>query len=192
MTMAVTNRRRQLLILKTFQIRYIALVLVFMFVVAFLAGYTVYVTTWIMFGEKLAAVYPQGLLREIVEKVNLVLLLRLLLITPLVIVVGLIFSNRIAGPIYAMKRFIRKVSQGHYDGRLTFRENDELQDVAEDVNALVSGLEAAKNGRKEKSDALKREIEALESAVYFNKCDSKEILEKLAALKEMVAGLENQ
>jgi len=192
MTMAAINRRRQLLILKTFQIRYIALVLVFMFVVAFLAGYTVYVTTWIMFGEKLAAVYPQGLLREIVEKVNLVLLLRLLLITPLVIVVGLIFSNRIAGPIYSMKRFLRKVSQGHYEGRLTFREHDELQDVAEEVNALVSGLEAAKNRRKEKSDVLKKEIEALESAIYFNKYDSKEIMEKLAVLKEMAAGLEKQ
>ncbi len=40
-----------------------------------------------LLGEKLAAVYPQGLLFEIVKKVNLTLIIRLLILTPFVIFV---------------------------------------------------------------------------------------------------------
>ena len=118
------RRRTRLFIAKRFQIRFISLILVFMFATAILSGYTVYVTTWIMFGEKLAAVYPQGLLLDIVNKVNMVLLLRLIFLSPLVILVGLVLSNRIAGPIYRIQKFIRRVSTGNYDNRLKLREKD--------------------------------------------------------------------
>ena len=67
--MANFRRRTRLFIAKRFQIRYISLILLFMFATAVVTGYTVYYTTWIMFGEKLAAVYPQGLLLDIVNKV---------------------------------------------------------------------------------------------------------------------------
>ena len=55
------RRRTSLFIARTFQIRFISLILAFMFVTVFVTAYMVYVTTWVMFGEKLAAVYPQGL-----------------------------------------------------------------------------------------------------------------------------------
>ena len=99
------RRRATLFIARRFQIRYISLILFFMFCAVLLTGYTVYVTTWMMFGEKLAAVYPQGLLLEIVKKVNMVLILRLLFLVPLVILAGMVLSNRIAGPIYRIQRY---------------------------------------------------------------------------------------
>ena len=67
------KRRSRLLISRKLQLRYIGSILGVMFFIALLTGYLVYVTTWIMFGEKLAAVYPQGLLMDIVKKVNIAL-----------------------------------------------------------------------------------------------------------------------
>lgn len=155
------RRRTRLLILKSFQIRYISLILLLLFSAALLTGYTVYYTTWVMFGEKLAVVYPQGLLLEIIGKVNTVLLLRLLFISPLVILIGLVLSNRIAGPIYRIQRFIKKIQSGDYTGKLKLRDKDELQDLAATVNSLVSKLEVERKARLEKMDAAISEIDSL-------------------------------
>ncbi|MFH1798933.1 MAG: methyl-accepting chemotaxis protein [Candidatus Omnitrophota bacterium] len=144
------KRRGRLLINGKFQIRYISLILGFMFITVVVTGYTVYATTWIIFGEKLAAVYPQGLLLEIVKKVNAVLLLRMLFLTPLVAVIGLVLSHRIAGPIYSMKKFLKNVSDGDYSIRLRLRKKDEMKDVAEALNHLVEKLESERVKQRDK------------------------------------------
>ena len=136
MKKSTRQRRTRLFIAKRLQIKYIGLILIFMFASAVLTGYTVYVTTWVMFGEKLAAVYPQGILFDIVKKVNMVLFMRLLFLTPIVIITGLVLSNRIAGALYSIQRFLRKVSAGHYDTRLSLRKNDELQAIAKEITIL--------------------------------------------------------
>jgi signal transduction histidine kinase len=171
------RRRAKLFIAKGFQIRYISLILIFMFAIVLLTGYTFYVTAWVMFGEKLAAVYPQGLLLDIFKRVNLVLLLRLAIVTPLVIFIGLILSNRIAGPIYHIKKYLSKISAGNYEEDLKLRKNDELQDVAESINSLVARLRSERDQRRSRVDALKMEAEKLADGAAIR--DELEKLEKM-------------
>jgi signal transduction histidine kinase len=178
------RRRTRLFVAKRFQIRYIGLILVFMFSTAILTGYMVYVTTWIIFGEKLAAVYPQGLLLDIVKKVNTVLLLRLIFLTPLVILIGLVLSSKIAGPIYRIQRFLRRVSRGNYENRLKLREKDELQDLAEELNHLVSKLRSERNGRQKKIDVVKQETDELEKTVITEGNDRQRLLSKIMELRQ--------
>ncbi|RKY41317.1 MAG: hypothetical protein DRP85_06660 [Candidatus Makaraimicrobium thalassicum] len=180
------RRRTRLFITGRFQIRYISLILFFMFMTAVLAGYTVYVTTWVMFGEKLAAVYPQGLLLDIVKQVNMVLFLRLILLSPLVIFIGLVLSNRIAGPIYRIQKFLQKVSNGRYKNDLELREKDELQDLAGSLNLLVSKLRSERQGREKTLDAVKRDMGELETAVMEGGHDGKRLLEKIVELRENI------
>ena len=185
--MAGLRRRTRLFIARRFQIRYISLILIFMFATAILSGYTVYVTTWIMFGEKLAAVYPQGLLLDIVKKVNMVLLLRLVFLSPLVILVGLMLSNRIAGPIYRIQRFISRVSAGNYDNRLKLREKDELQDIADSLNHMVSRLGSEKKARHGKLDDLRKKTGELEAALIAGGHDKEDLLRRVIDIKEHLA-----
>lgn len=152
------KRRTRLFIAKAFQIRYIGLILLFMLVTALLTGYTVYYTAWVMFGEKLAAVYPQGLLLEIVQKVNTVLFLRLVFLTPLVILIGLVLSNRIAGPIYRIHKYLEALCSGDHRERLKLREKDELQDIAAAANDLAAKLENDKKKREAAIDDLARKV----------------------------------
>ena len=186
MRMKKFRRRTRLFITGRFQIRYISLILFFMFMTAVLAGYTVYVTTWVMFGEKLAAVYPQGLLLDIVKQVNMVLFLRLILLSPLVIFIGLVLSNRIAGPIYRIQKFLQKVSNGRYKNDLELREKDELQDLAGSLNLLVSKLRSERQGREKTLDAVKRDMGELETAVMEGGHDGKRLLEKIVELRENI------
>ena len=182
--MTKMRKRTRIFIASRFQVRYIGLILIFIFSTAILTGYTVYVTTWIMFGEKLAAVYPQGLLLDIVKKVNMVLFLRLIFLTPLVILIALVLSNRIAGPIYRIQRFLRKISRGDYKGRLRLREKDELQDLANALNHLASILCSERDGRREKIDTVRSETGELEKAVMAGEDDRQKLLNRIMEIRQ--------
>ena len=182
--MPTIRKRTRLFIARKLQIRYISLILLFMFATAIVTGYMVYITTWVMFGEKLAAVYPQGLLLDIVKQVNMVLLMRLLFLSPLVILIGLILSNRIAGPIYRIKRFLRQVSSGDYGEQLKLREKDELQDIAAAINHLVSKLSSEQTRRHERVSILKSRADELEAALASGEMDREKSLAEVRQIKE--------
>jgi signal transduction histidine kinase len=160
-----------------------------MFFVVILTGYLVYITTWIMFGEKLAAVYPQGLLMDIVKKVNLVLFLRLLILTPLVILTGLVVSNRVAGPIYHINKYLKRVIAGDYSTCLRLRKKDELQDLAMEINSLVDKLRKDRAERAYACEELKKIVLGVKEASAREK---KGIDEKLEVLVEKIKLLENK
>lgn len=163
--MAILRRRTRLLIAEKFQIRYVSVILLLMLVTAVITGCMVYFTSWEMFGEKLAAVYPQSLLFEIFNKVNAVLIFRLLLILPIVVFIGLLLSSRIAGPMYSILRFIRKISGGSYDGVLRVRKGDELKDISDELNNMTSKLRLAREMRREKIRALRSRMVKLEEDI---------------------------
>lgn len=185
--MSAKWRRRRLLIQRWFQIRYISLILGFMLFIALVSGYTVYVTTWVMLGEKLAAVYPQGLLFEIVKKVNIALVLRLLILTPFVVFVGLVLSNRIAGPIYRIKKHLRLISSGNYDMPLKLRKKDELKDLAESVNKMTKVLKSSREKRSNAIDDVLRRTEILEKAVSDDVGDKRSILGEISQIKNALS-----
>lgn len=49
-------------------------------------------------------------------------------------IAGLIFSNRVAGPLYRMREHFEKVSRGETLGGVSFREGDYFDDLAEAYN----------------------------------------------------------
>jgi len=181
------RKRTRLLIARGFQIRYVSLILIFMFVTVAVTAYMVYMTTWVMFGEKLAAVYPQGLLFDIANKVNAVLFLRLIFLSPLVILIGLILSHRIAGPIYRIKVFIKKVLSGDYGHRVTLRENDELQDLAKGLNLLVEKLDHDRGARAAAIDALRGRLDSMEAEAAGG--DREAYLRDISKLREEIGKL---
>lgn len=52
-------------------------------------------------------------------------------------VYGLYFSNRIAGPIYNLRKAIARVLAGEQDVRVQFRKNDYFQELSEEMNQLL-------------------------------------------------------
>lgn len=141
-------KRRQYLIKTRFQLKYVGLILLFMFAVAWVAGYTVYYTGWLLMGEKLANVYPQGRLVAIMRTINVTLILRLILIAPLVALLAVFLSHKVAGPLYRIERFLRLVAAGDLSTKLRLRKGDELQDLAEALNEMTDDLKNRVNKLK--------------------------------------------
>lgn len=56
--------------------------------------------------------------------------------------VSIQLSHRIAGPMFALKRSLEKISEGQYEeARLSFRDKDEFQELAEIVSRVAGDLE---------------------------------------------------
>ena len=137
-------RRTRYLVKKKFQLKYVGLILAVMFGGALITGFTIYYNSWVLLGDKLANVYPQGMLLHIFRSVNIKLAVNLILVAIFCTALGIMASHRIAGPIDRMVNFVEYVAKGDYKKRLTLRKGDELKELATAINRLVDKLEKEK------------------------------------------------
>lgn len=143
-------RRTKYFIAAKFQMKFVGMILLFMFVIALFSALIIYYSTWMVLGEKLANVYPQGRLAGILRHANYVLFWILLLVSPLVAFVGVMLSHRIAGPIYRLRKNLEEIAGGNYSLRISLRKTDELKDVADAINKVVDVLQAKHTEAKNK------------------------------------------
>jgi len=88
-------------------------------------------------GERSAAMIV--LLDELFRK-NL--LLAFAALAPLMLVVGVILTHRIAGPVYRMERHLEALARGENPGECRIRKDDEFQELCTRLNEAVRALEA--------------------------------------------------
>lgn len=85
------------------------------------------------------------------------MLVSALLGTGMVLILGLFYSHRLAGPLFNLKRMMRLVEAGHLDVLMKIRKHDEFHDVEEGFNRMLEGL-------RRKIEALAQGILALPAA----------------------------
>jgi methyl-accepting chemotaxis protein len=171
-------RRKQYIISARFQIRYILYILLFLCLGALIAGYTVYYSAWTTLGEMLANVYPRGRMMYIFRQSNITLLIRILLISPLFVVIGIILSHRIAGPIHRIGKYVDSLIMGNLSHGLTLRKNDEFKVLAVKMTELCKKLRDDDIARKNKAIELQGLLK--ESRV------SAEVMEKAKGLLDEI------
>jgi nitrogen fixation/metabolism regulation signal transduction histidine kinase len=99
----------------------------------------------------------------------------LALMVVLIGLLGIYFTHKVAGPVYKMKRLLRKVGQGHLHVDARLRKGDELQDFFDTFTEMVSGLR----------DMEKRQLVDVDKALdALEKDDKGEAKKALAALRD--------
>ena len=135
-------RRTQLLVDRGLQLRFTKLVLVFVFIGSVLTGLAIFYTTFMMLGERLADVYPQGRLMAIFRSVHIVFFISMLLVLPAVSYLTILFSHRIVGPLPKIYQALQSIGSGNFDIRLTLRRHDELKGLVDAINETARNLKA--------------------------------------------------
>jgi hypothetical protein len=69
-------------------------------------------------------------------------------------VAGIVFTHKVAGPIYKMKRLLREVGEGKLVLREKLRKGDELQDFFEAFELMVADLRHHQESEIEKLDRI--------------------------------------
>lgn len=142
-------RRTQFIADRSLQSKYVATVLGFMAAVLILAAVIIYVTGWSHLVERLANVYPQGRLQEVLKIVYLRLLLGFLVLAPIAVFAAIVVSHRIAGPLVRIRRYLRLMARGEFDlAPLELRPYDELKDIAHLINEVIAQVRTKPGGSR--------------------------------------------
>lgn len=149
MPVSTRYKRRQYIIAPKFQLKYVGLILALVFFTALLCSYFVYYTVMLVLGDKLANIYPQGRLVSIVNMVNFRILLSMLFLIPLVFILGILASHKIAGPIYRIEKFLNAMASGELLEKLTLRRKDELVSLANGINVVSDAMKSTVRQEKE-------------------------------------------
>ncbi|MCX5680524.1 MAG: hypothetical protein NTZ95_07805 [Candidatus Omnitrophica bacterium] len=154
-------KRTQYWVSGRFQGKYVGLILLLTFLTAALCSYVVYYTSMVSFGEKLANIYPQGRLVSAVNIINIRIIMSVLLISPLVALIGVYLSHKIAGPILRMERFMNDMASGNFTGKLVLRKGDELLMLADGINRLMESIKTTMINEKSGLERLEKELSNL-------------------------------
>ncbi len=133
-------RRTQYLVDRGLQLRFTRFVLFFVFIASILTGLTIFYTTFMMLGQKLADVYPQGRLVTIFRSVHVAFFICMVVILPTIFYITILFSHRIAGPLPKIYQALRNIARGDFDIRLTLRKNDELRELVDEIHQMAKSL----------------------------------------------------
>jgi methyl-accepting chemotaxis protein len=177
-------RRRQYIIKKGLQFRYIGLVFGLALIASLVTGWTVFATGWHFLGEKLASVYPQGRLIYVLRVTNLALLRNLLFISPLIFILGLLFSHRIAGPVYRIEKTLGDISKGNLGLKIRLREGDELVDLAYMINNLVENFNKTIIFDKDVIIKIEKDLEEVKKLASGQPCDCAKLAALVNSLQE--------
>lgn len=190
--MAAQYKRRVYFIEPSFQLRFITKTFLFILVGSLIAAGSVFYTGWTEFGEKLAAVYPQGHLVKIFYKVNLQVLINLFLALPILLYISMRISHRIAGPVYRIKKELAEIGQGRLDKQVKLRDRDELKDIATSINQMLTGLKAISETKRKELEKVEQELANLQTKCGNGGYDLNWVKEQLAHALSKIHKIEGE
>lgn len=177
-------RRRQYIIKKGLQFRYIGLVFGLALVASLVTGWTVFATGWHFLGEKLASVYPQGRLIYVFRATNFALIRNLFLVSPLVFILALLFSHRIAGPVYRIEKTLDEIAKGNLGLKIRLREGDELVDLAYMINSMTERFNNTIVSDRDILIKIEKDLEAIRKLSSSQPCDCSKIESLINSIQE--------
>jgi len=155
-------KRRQYYISKKFQTRFILR----FFLILVLGGVVTVGLTLLNTQDTLTSTYVDS--RLVIQSTSLAIMPSVIFTTLLTtgilgvvaVLVTLLASHKIAGPIYRFEKDIQQVGEGDLRHRIRIRKNDQFQELAVSLNQMIDGLSSRVSAVKNEAQALGGETEA--------------------------------
>jgi len=158
-------KRKQYIIKRGLQFRFVGIVFALALLASAVTGYTVFATGWTLLGEKLTNVYPQGRLVAIFRTTNMALARNLFFASPFIFLLGFLFSHRIAGPVYRIEKTIYEIARGNLRLRIRLRKGDELRDLADIINDMTQNLDSSIGSNKVLLLKIQKDLDQVKNIV---------------------------
>jgi methyl-accepting chemotaxis protein len=131
-------RRKQYLVDRGYQLRFVTRVFVVVLIVAIISSLISTGLLWTnMYRPDLER---QATLIAALIAVATTLLVELLIAIPLVYFLGIRQSHRVVGPINRIKRVLEAIGTGDFSQRIVVRRGDALEEVAKTINRMAESL----------------------------------------------------
>lgn len=142
---AATFKRRTIFIKKSFQLRYMALIILSVLSGLLIMGYELAFTLNELFDQ-----YPV-LLQPIYDQfptLAYAFIYKLIIYIVFVVLISAILSHKTAGPVYRFEQTCKAVAKGDFSQRVHLRKGDQLMDLQHDFNNMMDRVEAEINKNK--------------------------------------------
>jgi len=118
------------------QFQFIGVLLLVLVVLTIAALASVYVALWM-------ALHTFGLVDDpvavaLMSTVGIVVTIELLIVAPLVVLIGVRLTHRVAGPLVRINAALQQMVRGDFNVHLRLRRGDSLVEVAEAINNLAA------------------------------------------------------
>jgi len=131
-------RRKQYLVDRGYQLRFVTRVFIVVLIVAIISSL---ISTGLLWTNIYRPdLEQQATLIAALIAVATTLLVELLIAIPLVYFLGIRQSHRVVGPINRMKRVLEAIGAGDFSQRIAVRRGDALEEVAKTINQMADSL----------------------------------------------------
>ena len=134
------KKRAKYLINKKFQLAFAAKFALISTLFSVFIGFQLYAIVWPVVSQFV----PEQTIAFVRHQIFFRGILFLSLAAILIIVISIVISHRVAGPIFSMERTIDRVVQGEKIEFIRLRKNDELKGFAEKINGLITIIKELK------------------------------------------------
>jgi methyl-accepting chemotaxis protein len=143
-------KRSRYIIKPGLQMRYTGVILLSLFLVSMVVGWTVYFTIWKQISDP---ALTNDQLIDIFVRGNEILFWKMIVAVVFICFVSIFVSHKIAGPVYRFEESARTIANGDFSYRIKLRKGDELHDLAIAFNRMTESLESIV---QENNDILER------------------------------------
>ncbi len=134
--------RKQFLVDREYQFRFVRSVLVWVFAIAVFGAVIAIGLLWRqMYRPELET---QSYFVAAFIGVSITLLVELLIAIPIVSFLGIRSSHRVVGPVVRIKKMLEAIGSGDFSQRITLRKGDALENLAEAINKMAERLRSRK------------------------------------------------
>jgi hypothetical protein len=95
-------------------------------------------------------------------------------------------SNRVAGPLFKLKRALMQMIVGDYE-KIRFRRNDEFREFEEVANRLALAIDSISSSAQRKTEAVEKRLKFLKSRLEVRDLPKSEVMDELNDLIEQIA-----
>ncbi len=139
--------RKKFMVERGFQIRFMAVVIIAMVLIALVTGMSMY--TAVM--QTLVNQFHGESLAVIQHAITAKLFVRSLLLIFAIAIISVFLSHRIAGPIYKFERILEALVAGETVQEFKLRKHDEFYRLARAINELIRKIQGTGTGAKRES-----------------------------------------
>lgn len=177
-------KRRIVIIKRALQFKYIAIVIISMILVAFTVGWDVYYTV----GRAIIDLdHPE--LFPLMIRINNLMLGKLAVLIIIVFIIAIFVSHKFAGPIFKFERSCDTVASGDLTYRVHLRSGDELTELQDKFNNMVSEIQKNVLSDKEISKIAGEKLQAVSARLSQKNASPAELSDISKQLAEIAADL---
>lgn len=151
----VFYKRKQYIVDKPFQFRYLFQILMTIFIAVIVVSFTIFYIVWDKIIKEFFYIPDAAKkISNIFISTSEVLIIPIVILLVIFSIAAIFFSHKIAGPIYRVEKIAEELKKGNLNIDIRFRKGDELHHLADTLNHMISGIKNLIKSDKEIIDSL--------------------------------------